>query len=177
METVAYRYATSLFELAVECESVEQFEKDLQLIKTVIMNEESLIPFLTHYRIDSSEKKKVIDRAFKDTISLYVLNFLKLIIDKKRVAYLVEMIDSYHNLYNENQGIEEGIIYSVEAIEDSKIKEIERVLSQKMDKQIHLINQIDSTIIGGIKIVIKNHVIDGTVKNKLMMLKQELLGK
>lgn len=177
MDAVALRYATSLFELASETESIETFEKDLSLVKNVLVSDEAILKFFNHYSITKEEKIKVINQAFKNEVSLYVLNFLKLLVDKNRTSYLLKIIDAYHHLTNKHLGIKEGTIYSTYMLEENDIKRIEEAMSQKLNAKVKLFCEIDTSLIGGLKVVVENHVEDGSVKNRMNLLKQELLRK
>lgn len=177
MESVALRYASSLFELAQEERKIERYEADLALVKNIICSDEEVLSFFMHFNVDKKAKKETIDKAFNDSLSVYVLNFIKLLIDKNRMGSLPEIIQTYHSLTNDYLGIKEGMLYSSMPIEEQEIKKLEHVLSTKMNKKIVLTPKIDESLIGGIKVVIGNHVIDGTVKNKMDLLKNELLRK
>lgn len=177
MESIALRYATSLFELAQETKSIDKFEEDLLLVKETLCLDNSILEFFNHYNISKEDKKKVIDQSFQDSISTYVLNFLKLLVDKKRFGNIIHIIDAFHELNNEYYGIQEGIVYSAYALTKKEIADIEKAMSKKLNVKVKLTCIVDQTLIGGVKVVIKNHVEDGSIKNKMNLLKQELLRK
>ena len=70
--------------------------------------------------------------------------------------------------------IYEGIIYSTEPLQNSKILEISRLISKKLGRQVELKNKIDSRLIGGVKVVVHDHIFDGSIKYKLETLKEQL---
>ena len=86
MESVALRYASSLFELAQEERKIERYEADLALVKNIICSDEEVSSFFMHFNVDKKAKKETIDKAFGNSISVYVLNFIKLLIDKNRMG-------------------------------------------------------------------------------------------
>lgn len=177
MESVALRYASSLFELAQEERQIERYEADLALVKNIICSDEEVLSFFMHFNVEKEAKKETIDKAFNGSLSVYVLNFIKLLIDKNRMNSLPEIINAFHSLTNDYLGIKEGTLYSSMELDKQEIKKIEHVLSKRMDKKIVLKLEIDENLIGGVKVVIGNHVIDGSVKNKMDLLKNELLRK
>ncbi len=177
MESVALRYASSLFELAQEENSIERYEADLALVNSIICSDEEVLNFFKHFNVDKKVKKETIDKAFNNRISVYVLNFIKLLIDKNRMSLLPDMIQAYHSLTNDYLGIKEGEVYSSLPLDSKDIIRLEEVLSKKMNKKIILTPKIDESLIGGIKVIIGHHVIDGTAKNKMDLLKNELLRK
>ena len=58
-----------------------------------------------------------------------------------------------------------------------EVKEVEDALSKKENKTIRLRVVNDPSLIGGIKVEINNRVFDGSIKNKIALLKKELLRK
>ena len=76
-----------------------------------------------------------------------------------------------------NFGILEGILYANYDISVQEVKEVEDALSKKENKTIRLRVVNDPSLIGGIKVEINNRVFDGSIKNKVALLKKELLRK
>ena len=68
----------------------------------------------------------------------------------------------------------EGFVYSTEPLEKDKILEISKVISQKIHKKVELKNKIDERLIGGVKVVVHDHVFDGSIKYKLETMKEQL---
>ena len=89
----------------------------------------------------------------------------------------MEIINAFKSLTNEYFGIQEGILYTSYDISDVEVKKVEHALSKKENKTIHLKVIKDSSLIGGIKVEINNRVFDGSIKNKVTLLKKELLRK
>ena len=117
------------------------------------------------------------DQSFKGNVDQYVLNFLKLLVQSRRIRYIDDIIKSYINLSNQYLGIEEGTIYTPYKLTDQQIQDIEKAISQKENKKVTLKVSIDPSLLGGIKVQIANRIYDGTIKNKVEMLKKELLRK
>ena len=88
---------------------------------------------------------------------------------------LFEIIKEYKELYNSALGIVEGIVFSTTILSDNQIKGIETAVSKKEGKKVLLTSKIDESLIGGIKVVIADHVYDGSIKNKIASLQSELL--
>lgn len=177
MESIALRYASSLFELASEEKKIEGYEADLTLVKKIICLDDSVLNFFMHFNVDKITKKETLDKALKDNVSSYVLNFLKLLVDKNRMSSLKEIIEAFHTLTNDYLGIKEGTIYSSNDLSKEEIDKVQVAMSEKLASKIVLRVEIDPTLIGGIKVVIGNHVMDGSIKNKMDLLKNELLRK
>ena len=165
MDAVAVRYAESLFDLAKEMNQVEAYSKDIDLIRTVFESDPSFVPFFSHVLIEDEAKCALLDKSFKGQVNDYVVNFLKLLVRKRRMRYVMEIIEAFKALTNEHFGILEGILYANYDI------------SKKENKTIRLRVVNDPSLIGGIKVEINNRVFDGSIKNKVALLKKELLRK
>lgn len=177
MDAVAVRYAESLFDLAKEMNQVEAYSKDIDLIRTVFESDPSFVPFFSHVLIEDEAKCALLDKSFKGQVNDYVVNFLKLLVRKRRMRYVMEIIEAFKALTNEHFGILEGILYANYDISVQEVKEVEDALSKKENKMIRLRVVNDPSLIGGIKVEINNRVFDGSIKNKVALLKKELLRK
>ena len=176
MDTVASRYAKALLELASENNKVETYQKQVKYVHSVIKQNKDLIEFLKCYTVESSNKKDLLSKIFKDDIDLEVLHFLFLIIDKKRINYLEKIFVEFNSECNEYRNILEGVIYSFEELNDKQISEIEESVALKLNKKVELSNVIDSSLMGGIKVIVNDTVFDNSIANKMQSLKQELLN-
>lgn len=177
MDAISERYAQSLLELAIEEHQLNDYLADMKLVDSILNSDPQFVQFFSHVLIEDDVKYKLIDDAFEGNVSQYVLNFLKLLIQKRRIRYIKEIVKSFIALSNQYLGIEEGIIYSPYTLDEKEVKAIEQAISQKENKTITLKVVIDPTLVGGVKVQINNRVYDGSIKNKVEMLKKELLRK
>ena len=177
MSVVGDRYAESLFDLAKEENKVTQYLDDIKLVGEVLDSDPQIVQFFNHVLIENDKKIQLLDQSFKGNVDQYVLNFLKLLVQSRRIRYIDDIVKSYIKLSNQYLGIEEGMIYTPYELTDQQIKDIEKAISQKENKKVTLKVSIDPSLLGGIKVQIANRIYDGTIKNKVEMLKKELLRK
>lgn len=173
MESVASSYGLALFEIAKEDNNLKAYKQDLDFITEALDN--SHLKFFNQRMISQEERISLLEKCFKENVQPMMLNFLKVLVVKGRMTNLFEIIKEFNSLYNETMGIVEGIVYSTIAISDEQIKAIETAVSKREDKTVLLTSKIDETLIGGIKVVIGDHVYDGSIKNKITSLQSELL--
>ena len=177
MSVVGDRYAESLFDLAKEENKVTQYLDDIKLVGEVLGSDPQIVQFFNHVLIENDKKIQLLDQSFKGNVDQYVLNFLKLLVQSRRIRYIDDIVKSYIKLSNQYLGIEEGMIYTPYELTDQQIQDIEKAISQKENKKVTLKVSIDPSLLGGIKVQISNRIYDGTIKNKVEMLKKELLRK
>ena len=177
MSVVGDRYAESLFDLAKEENKVTQYLDDIKLVGEVLDSDPQIVQFFNHVLIENDKKIQLLDQSFKGNVDQYVLNFLKILVQSRRIRYIDDIVKSYIKLSNQYLGIEEGMIYTPYELTDQQIQDIEKAISQKENKKVTLKVSIDPSLLGGIKVQISNRIYDGTIKNKVEMLKKELLRK
>ena len=177
MSVIGDRYAESLFDLAKEENKVTQYLDDIKLVGEVLGSDPQIVQFFNHVLIENEKKIQLLDQSFKGNVDQYVLNFLKLLVQSRRIRYIDDIVKSYIKLSNQYLGIEEGTIYTPYKLTDQQIQDIEKAISQKENKKVTLKVSIDPSLLGGIKVQIANRIYDGTIKNKVEMLKKELLRK
>ena len=177
MSVVGDRYAESLFDLAKEENKVTQYLDDIKLVGEVLDSDPQIVQFFNHVLIENDKKIQLLDQSFKGNVDQYVLNFLKLLVQSRRIRYIDDIVKSYIKLSNQYLGIEEGMIYTPYELTDQQIQDIEKAISQKENKKVTLKVSIDPSLLGGIKVQISNRIYDGTIKNKVETLKKELLRK
>ncbi|MEF9968325.1 MAG: F0F1 ATP synthase subunit delta [Longicatena sp.] len=173
MDQLADRYGTALFELAMEENKLDEWQKDGKLIQTTLTPD--MNGFFLSEQITKDEKKDVLVRAFKDAVNPKLLDFMCLLVDNQRFTYVNSILISFNSLCNQSKNIKEGLVYSARPLSESQIKEIEDVMSLKMNSKCELINRIDPRLLSGFKVVIDNEVIDTSMKNKIQNMKTELL--
>ena len=175
MDTVAERYAESLFALASEEDAISSYLDDMKLVDEVLESDPKIVQFFSHVLVSDEDKCKLLDDSFSSSINKYVLNFLKLLVKKRRIRYIRDIVKSFIGLCNKKLGIEEGLVYTPYALSDEQLKDVEKAMSEKENKTIVLRQIIDESLIGGIKVQINTRVYDDSIKNKVEKLRSKLL--
>ncbi|SHE80340.1 ATP synthase F1 subcomplex delta subunit [Tissierella praeacuta DSM 18095] len=171
-ELVSNRYALALFEAGLDLEKTDEFNEELDFLNDVFEGENKLLQILHHPKISRSEKRDLIDKIFKNRVSQEIVNFLYILIDKRREGFILEIIDRYKELFNEHENIVEVVAITAVPMEEKAKTKLQKVLSNKLEKKIQLVNKVDTTIIGGVLLKLQNKQLDGTVKGQL-----ESIGK
>ncbi len=173
MESVAFSYGLALFEIAKEENNLKAYKQDLDFIREALNIE--YLKFFNQKMIVQEERISVLEKCFKENVQPMVLNFLKLLVVKGRINHLFEIINEYTTLYNEALGIVEGMVYTPYPLNENELKQIETAISNKEEKTVILTSKIDENLIGGVKVVIGDHVYDGSIQQKITSLQSELL--
>jgi len=108
-------------------------------------------------------------------IDSQILNFLLLLIDKRRLDGLWDISKKYRQLVQKELGILNAHLITAVPI-DVKLKEkVKSKLEQLYRKKIEIQESVNPQIIGGMILMVDNQMIDHSIKNRLYRLKQNLL--
>lgn len=174
--TVAKRYALALFKLSKEHGLLEKVESELRIVKQMFVEYPEFKTILKSPNISKEKKKTIIQTAF-ESLHPYVLNSLKLLIDRQREDHMEDMVDEYIELVNDEKGIADAIVYTIRPITDQEREAISSSFAAKVGKKsLRLKNVIDSELLGGVKLRIGNRIYDGSLRGKLERLERQLLA-
>lgn len=174
METLVNRYALALLSIAVEEHNNENYRLLVKDLYNSFNQSEDLKLLLKSTFVSKDEKKNLFKTMLNDIELKKVLDFVLVIIDNGRSSYLLPILEEFIKVSNNYDNISEGIIYSTIRLSEKEIEKITNAIAKKLNKSIHLHNRLDSSLIGGVKVVIDDHVFDGSIKNKLNNLKTQL---
>lgn len=174
--TAANRYAKALFQLAQEKNVLKQVTEDLREVKIAFEGNKELFILLDSPKIDTNKKKAMLSELFA-SVQPIIVNALKLLIDKKRIHEVVSVIDAFVALANDVQGVADAVIFSTRTLTEDEKQRISTSFSKKVGKNaLNITNEIDASILGGIRVQIGNQIYDNSVATKLAGLKRELIG-
>lgn len=160
-------YAEALFDAAIELDNMGKINEDIHFIKSVFQSEEKLIQILSHPHINKNEKKRLLSDILGKNISEYTLNFLYILIDKRREKNLFHIIEEFENLYDDYIGILRVVAITAVEMEDSAKEKLTLILHNKFNKEIRLTNKVDKEILGGVLLKLDNKIIDSTISGQL----------
>ncbi len=102
-------------------------------------------------------------------------NFVRLLAKRGLFSYVPKIINDFNKYYNETEGIIEVKVTSALDLSEAEKKDIRNQIKNLTDKNVELITETNSKLIGGIKIAFADNLIDGSIKTQLENLKKQLL--
>ncbi|WP_062351563.1 F0F1 ATP synthase subunit delta [Bacillus kwashiorkori] len=173
---VANRYAVALFQLAVEHNQVDKMEADLRLVNEVFSTSSELVSILSTPKIHMTKKRELIVTNFS-SLSPFVVNTLLLLVERHRSNEIVPMTSQFIQYANELKGIAEAKVISTRLLTEEEKLALSETFAKKVNKiSLQIENQVDTDLLGGLKIQIGNRIFDGSLRGKLDRLKHELIG-
>ena len=171
---VSKTYAKALFELAVEGQMVDQILAEYEFVKDSFDEFPEFLEIVKSPKIAVEDKKNILVETFGEKVSETLINFFKILVDKKRSDVIREVYDDFSVMVDEEKGLVVARVESVIPLEANEIEALEAKLSKVTGKTVTIDNVINPDIMGGLVVKVGDQVLDGSVKHKLDNLKHEL---
>ena len=101
-------------------------------------------------------------------------NFLRVIIENGRLDALPEVAVQFRGIVNRLNGSSDAIGYSAFPVEEAALQDISDALQKRFGRKLNLSVQIDESLIGGVRVVVGDEVLDTSVKARLEQMKAAL---
>jgi len=167
-------YSGALLEIAIEENRIDEFDAELKLISALVNSDPEFFEFLKTPKISGAEKKEVIDQVFKGRLSVEMVNFLKVLIDKKRTPWLGAIQKEFGHRLDEHRGVLNAYAETAVAMSSAELKVLGEHLTASTGRKVVLNNRIEPDVIGGIRLRIGSQVVDGSISRRLADLKDSL---
>ncbi|MHB0912528.1 MAG: F0F1 ATP synthase subunit delta [Armatimonadota bacterium] len=175
--TLARRYAGALFGLARDADAIDRVESDLGLVNYSVESMPSLREVVMHPLIPADRKKEILAAVFAEKIEGLTLDFLKLLVDKRREGILSDVEEEYVRIADDFRGVMPAVVVSVVPLTAEEQAALKQKLGGLTGKTVELTLEQDEALIGGLVVKIGDTVIDGSVRGQLATMREKLLGR
>ncbi|WP_035986279.1 ATP synthase F1 subunit delta [Leptolyngbya sp. KIOST-1] len=172
---IAGPYAKALMSVADDNGAVDQVGGEVAELLDVLASSEDLVAFLANPLMPAEAKKAVMRQIADGKVSGFVMNFLMLLVDRGRIAFLQPVLQQYQSLLRErNQTVLADVTSAVELSEDQQNAIRDRVKTMTGANSVELSIEIDPSLIGGLVIKVGSQVIDASLRGQLRRIGMQL---
>jgi F-type H+-transporting ATPase subunit delta len=173
--TVARSYATALFELGERTGEHEAFTRAFASVNALVESDPRIRNFLRSPQIAVAEKKQALADAFGDRLPRLFLNFLMVVLDKRRQRLLRAISGEYDRMLDEHLGRLNVAVTLARDPDPTTLAEITRRLTALLQKSVIAHVRVDPEILGGIVVRYGDNVMDGSLRRRLLHLRGRML--
>jgi F-type H+-transporting ATPase subunit delta len=173
MAGLSVRYATALFELAMESGTLDESFTQAVFLRDTLQDADCQ-RIISHPHISASEKIAFFNNAFAGSTHENLLGLIFLAIKKDRESYLVPALDDFIEMVNKHKLKTTAQVTSAVTLSDGQISALKAALSQKLNKQVDVVPKVDPDVIGGFTVFVDGYLIDRTLKKQFHDLKKTL---
>ena len=172
LATLARPYAEALFQVA-EKGDLKQASAELDALASVAANPQ-LRQFADAPSSAAQQVFDVITGVANVPLSDASKNLLRTVIDNGRLSALPEIAAQFHALAASRSGVSDAIVYSAFPIDAAALADVLGALEKRFKRKLDATVQVQPDLIGGIRVVVGDEVLDTSVKARLEQMKAAL---
>jgi F-type H+-transporting ATPase subunit delta len=173
LATIARPYAEALFKASsngADLNSTVAWVEELAAIAA----DPQLRQLADNPKVTVEQVLDVITGVARSALPDAARNFLRVIIENGRLDALPEVAVQFRGIVNRLNGSSDAIVYSAFPVEDAALHDISAALQKRFGRKLNLSVKIDASLIGGVRVVVGDEVLDTSVKARLEQMKAAL---
>ena len=175
-QSIARRYAKGLFSVGEKNGKYKEYLAEYEEIVGLFEKENTLKKAIMLPIVEVAKRRDLLSDIMRSMqVSLPLATMFTMLLERNRMGYLPLIRDQYRDLVDEKEGRVQGTLWSAYPLDDAAKARVEKELSAKLNKEVTLTVFEDKELIGGIKVMIKGTIIDGSVRRQLETLKENIL--
>ena len=171
LATIARPYAEALFKAsssdlagaALWVDALNEVAKDPQLLQ-----------FADNPNVTAAQVFDVMTGVAQAALPEQAKNFLRAVIENGRLAVMPEIAAQFRAMKNAQGGSSDAVVYSAFAIDGSALSDLTATLEKRFNRKLNVAVQLQPDLIGGIRVVVGDEVLDTSVKARLEQMKVAL---
>ena len=164
--TIARPYAEAVFKLAAESNALTAWADALANIDGVVADAR-VQACISDPKVGAQQLEALVLGVVGDKLSGDARNFVQVLVQNNRLELMPMIRSHFEALKREKEGVLEAKIISALAMDDAQVKQLVAQLETKYQRKVTAQVETDASLIGGVKIVVGDKVIDATVRGKL----------
>jgi F-type H+-transporting ATPase subunit delta len=175
-ESIAARYSAALFSLAQERGEVPKTAEQLDVLVNALHSDPGLASFFASPVVDREVKQDVMRRTLQGKVSELVLNFVLLLVRKRRETLLEVVARQLHELHDREAGRQVAAIATAKPLTKRELDALAKRLSAVHGRTIIPQHTTAPELLGGVVVKVGDRYTDGSVSGKLEELRRQLLA-
>jgi len=172
IDPVTARYTEAFFNLAKRNGVLDAVRSDVDVFARELASP-AVTAFLFDARIASGVRRSKLEPVLTGMQEL-TRDFVNLLYDKNRSEVLRDLPAAFHRRMLEEEGATEGVVESERALDTAAMDELAISLGARLSKRVELTNKITPGLVGGVRVIVDNKLIDYSVRGRLEGLRKRL---
>jgi F-type H+-transporting ATPase subunit delta len=166
------RYATALFELALESKAIDAVKADLERFDALIAESADLLRLVRSPVFTADEQTKALAAVLAQAgISGLAANFILFLARKRRLFAVRQIIAAYRALVARHKGEVTAQVTVAQKLSDAHLSALEDALKSVTKQEVALDLKVDPAIIGGLVVKLGSRMVDSSLRTKLNSIK------
>lgn len=176
-QTVARRYASALADVVTERGEALEVRDELAAWDKMLSENPPLVEAFSNPTVAYQQKEKVLSELIARTkVRQTTANFLRILLKNQRLAELAHVNAKFAQVLDDRSGVVSAQVTSARPVSGDTRASLEAKLNEVTGKKIRLSFTTDESLLAGIVTQIGSTIYDGSVRNQLQRLGEELAG-
>ncbi len=171
LATIARPYAEALFKASPQ--DLDHVAAWLDELAALAGNAQ-LLQFADSPKVTAEQVFDVVTGVAKSTLNDHARNFLRAVIENGRISVLPEIALQFRALKNAQSGSSDAVVYSAFPIDGAALADVASALEKRFGRKLNVTVALEPELIGGVRVVVGDEVLDTSVKARLEQMKVAL---
>ena len=172
--SLALRYARAIYKISQTLGNTKKVCVDLREVSQCIDSSSDLKRVLYHPGITPDEKKQVVNELFTKKCEAVTLKFIGYLIDKKRSFYITVISQCFSDMLDSDENRAVVKVESHQPLNGETLKKIKERLVKGLEKDIVITSIVNPSLMGGMRLILGDMVIDGSIAYQLKRLSETI---
>ncbi len=169
-------YGRALYELVGnDRKLLKEYEEALDDIERDLEENPSLFALLSSHSLPKEKQYEIVSSLYERYNLEHLVPFLKMLLSRHLMVKFTDVVDSYKKAVNEAFKRSEGIVYSATPLTKEEVKDIEKAIGERLQKEVKLVNRVEPSILGGVRVFVDDKSFDGSLESKIEKMRSSLL--
>lgn len=171
LATIARPYAEALFQ-----SSKGDLSGTMQWLDALaaVAGDAQLLQYAGNPKVTDQQVQDLVVDVAKVQLPDTGRNFLRAVIENGRLAALPQVAEQFRAMKNAQSGSSDAVVYSAFPIAAGALGDVAQTLEKRFGRKLNVTVQEDPSLIGGIRVVVGDEVLDTSVKARLEQMKVAL---
>ena len=170
-------YGEGLYALCAEENIERDVLREVRTLKAVLHDNADFIRLLGNMTLSKQERVDIVDATFRGSVHEYVLNFLKILVERGAVHAFGECADAFQACYYREHGVVEAEITVAQPLNEDQKKKLVARLETMTGREVVVKEKIDPSVMGGVLLQMDGKRYDNTVLHRLNAIRQAMAGE
>lgn len=172
-DAVTARYVEALYGLGVKSGALDTIKADVERLAASLARP-GVLPLVLHPAKPKAVRRAAVEEGLSGA-SDTVRNFVDLLFDKRREGVLAHFGEAFRLRLLEASGVVEGVVTSARPLGSGELAELTVSLGARLGKDVRLKNEIDPSLVAGVRVIVDSRMIDCSVSGRMTGIKRRMM--
>lgn len=140
----------------------------------VVCADETLQEFAAHPKHTPDQVRDVVEKLLKSPLPEQAKNFIALLLENGRISAMPLIAAQFRQLKNAAEGVADAVVQSAFEMTQAQLEDLQPLLEKRFAQKLNLVPEVRPELIGGIRVVVGDEVLDSSIKSKVEQMKVAL---